>query len=262
MKRFFLMTRGRTGSTAIVDELNNLKGVFAEQEIFRKGDFRDALKEPFMQDFQFQFAIPFDLWKLWKTQGSWWRQTWKCMFDNRQMAGDYLRDLEEIMARRKDASAFGFKALSHHFIQKPFLKKVLIGQGYRAIYLTRNIPRQVISGMIAKQRGVYNQKDYKDDGRYRIDIDEFERSVVYGTRGVQKDMTFLRRCGFDFIEVSYEDFTADREAFFARVLEFLDIAFEVPKASDYSVMIKDLRHTVENYDAILKRASAMGLEIA
>ena len=255
MNRFFLMTRGRTGSTAIIDEINNVKAVFAAQELFIKRDFKNLMKQNLMA--HYQSIIPFELWKM---QGSLWQKVRRRFLGDRELVANYLLQIES-KTRRKGVAAFGFKALSHHFDETPFLKETLIDQGFRVIYLTRNIPRQVISGMIAKQRGVYNRKNYQDDARYQIDVDEFETLVKLEATAVHDDLSFIKNCGFDLIQVSYEDFMGDRSFFFTRVLEFLEVAVELPEKSDYSVMIKDLRHTVENFNTVRERASAMGMPI-
>ena len=256
MTRFFVMTRGRTGSTAIIDELNNVKTVMAAQELFIKHEFK-GLKNRIEQNLPLPAMVPFHFWK---TNSSWWKKTLRRFLDGQKLVYEYLKQIESI-AQCKGAAAFGFKLLSHHFNQTPFLKECLIDQGYRVIYLTRSIPRQVISGMIAKQRGVYNRRNYKDVDRYRIDVDEFEKSVQEETKAVQDDLAFIKNGCFDFIQVSYEDFIADRLVFFARVLDFLGVVSEIPEVSDYSVMIKDLHYTIENIDAVLERIASMGMTI-
>lgn len=262
------MTRGRTGSTAIIDEMNKVQGIFTSQELFIKQNFKKRIRND--PGFKERMGISLDRYKkskatipyyLWKTQVPWQGKGWRRVFIPRaRWVASYLYEMETV-AKVHEASVFGFKVLSHHFDQTPSLKKVLSDHKYQVIYLTRNVPRQVISGMIAKQRGAYNRKNYHDNTRYQIDLDEFVRLVKYSIKGVQDDLLFINSCGFDFIKVSYEEFTFDRAAFFEQILAFLGVPFEVPKASDYSVMIKDLRHTVENLDAVLERASAIGVTV-
>lgn len=42
MNNFFLMTRGRTGSTAVADELNKSRGLCVMQELFLMHDFKNV----------------------------------------------------------------------------------------------------------------------------------------------------------------------------------------------------------------------------
>ncbi len=259
MNKFFIMTRGRTGSTAIVDVLNKTKSVHTtrEQELFLNHDF-PQIRNKFANLKEYPSTLPFQLWR---TQTpKWWRY-----LPHRRMEGwlinRYLQDAEQF-ALQKGVGAFGFKVLSNHFDENPTLKATLLARGYRVLYLKRNVPHQVISGMIAKQRGVYNtKKDFQDDKRYTLDIDEFKKLAEWEAQSVTRDIELLKSSGFNFIEVAYEEFIADREGFFSSVLSFLDVPPEVPQASSYSVMIKDLKHTVENYQAVADCASAIGMSI-
>jgi hypothetical protein len=72
-------------------------------------------------------------------------------------------------------AVFGFKVLSHQFDEKPFIGDLLKRRGYhRVIYLTRSVARQVLSGMVAAKREVYNtQEKFEDVRRYQIDLDKF-----------------------------------------------------------------------------------------
>jgi hypothetical protein len=252
MKRFFIMTRGRTGSTAIIDELNNVKGIAAAQELFIDRNFKQLKKKTLLK--AYPSFIPFGFWK---TKDFWWKNIWKRSPDNKELLGIYLKEMETI-AQRKGAIAFGFKVLSHHFDQTPLLKEILINQGYHVIYLTRNIPRQVISGIIAKKRGIYNRKHFQDNVSYQVDINEFEKLVKWEAKAIKNDLAFIRACNFNLLEISYEEYLNNRKAFFARILNFIGIPFELPNASDYSIMIPDLRHTVSNIDEVLEKVSEMG----
>jgi len=258
MNKFFIMTRGRTGSTAIVDELNKIENVCATQELFLKFDYKKLIKEFKNLMEHYQDMPPFELWK---TQKSWRRFFQRSLLSDKGVLRAYLVEVEESSACA-ESGIFGFKVLSHNFDETPQLKRALVERQYRAIYLKRNIPRQVISGLIAKQRGIYNtKKDFKDDSRYRINIEEFKSLVKWESQSVENDIAFLKDGGFKFIEVSYEEFMSDRHSFFERIFEFLGVSSEPPQASAYSVMIKDLEHTVQNYQVVVDCAREMGMPI-
>lgn len=258
MNKFFIMTRGRTGSTAIVDVLSKFKGICTskEQELFLQHDF-PQIKNNFSNLKGYPSTLPFELWKSVMPQ---WRNFLLRLRKN-WLIDAYLEEAERLALDEK-AGAFGFKVLSNHFESNPSLVNVLLERGYRAIYLKRNVPHQVISGMIANKRGVFNaKKDYQDDNRYRLDVEEFKNLLLWETQAVENDISFLKDGGFEFIEVSYEEFMADRQMFFDKVLGFLDLPSGLPQESLYSVMIKDLRHTVENYQALVDSATSMGMRI-
>lgn len=259
MNKFFIMTRGRTGSTAIVDVLNKTNTVRTarEQELFLMHEF-PQIRKNFPDLKGYPSTLPFVMWI---TQIPRWWRLMPHLRTEKGLLRRYLKDAEKL-AKREGVSAFGLKVLSNHFEETPFLKEVLLERGYRVIYLKRNIPHQVISGMIANQRGIFNtKKDYQDDKRYRIDIEAFQNLVRWEAHSVENDIAFLKEAGFNFIEVTYEEFMADRQAFFDRLLGFLGVPAELPQASSYSVMIKDLQHTVENYQAVADCVAAMGMRI-
>lgn len=254
------MTRGRTGSTAIIDELSKVSGVLsAPHELFLKMDFTSLLEEhPKSLIKYYGVMVPYELWK---TKSLWFLRKIRKHYFDKKLIHTYLSGVERAASRR-GMSVVGFKVLSNQFEETPLLKEVLIEHGYCAIYLKRNIPRQVISGMIAKQRGVYNtDKKFQDDKRYIIDTEEFKSLVEWEVQSVERDIQFLKAAGFTFIEVTYEEFMSDRQAFFRRVLGFLDVPPELPQTSSYSVMIKDLKHTVENYQSLVECTAAMGMRI-
>lgn len=257
MNKFFIMTRGRTGSTAVIDSLNNTSSICAAQELFIRYDF--TKKQQLLSQL-YTLVPPFDIWK---ERGVWWSCLYRKLLTQKALIRSYLRDAEK-SAKDAEKVIFGFKVLSHHFDETHDLKEVLFGQGYHAIYLTRNIPRQVISGMVAKLRGKYNahaSENYVDDSGYTIDIKEFEALVKWETQAVANDLAMLESMGGSFIEVRYEDFIADRQSFFDKIFNFLGVESGVSPLSRYSVMIKDLRGTVNNYDMVADCAARLGVPL-
>lgn len=256
MIKFLIMTRGRTGSSAIIDTLNNVEGIrSAAVEPFLRFDFATLVKnkEPEILE-QIQIMTPFELWKT--------QTLWRYVLGEKKLTVNYLK-INEVTNCKRGIRAFGFKLLSQHLKENFFLKDILLERGYRVVYLKRSIPRQVISGMIAKQRGIYNTKtDYQDHRRYTIDIDEFKNLIEWETQEVQNDIDLLIATGFNFIQVSYEDFIRNRQTFFKHVLDFLGVSAALYPISSYSVMIKNLKHTIDNYQEVLDYLLSMNMSSA
>lgn len=258
MNKFFLMTRGRTGSTAVLDELNKCSGICAMQELFLVYDIdSNAINTKKMEDL-YNFSLPFILWK---RQGRLWKWLPRFLYNDGKWADRYL-SRTELLARSQASAALGFKVLSHNLVEWPFLTALLKRRGYQAIYLTRNIASQVLSGMVANRSGVWHAKgDAKDTRRYNIDLDEFQWHVEWEKHSVKQDCDQLSAEGFDFIIVSYDEFVVDRKSFYAKIFNFLNLPSSLPPRSDWSVLIKDLRFTIENYDAVAERAAAIGVPL-
>lgn len=255
MKKFFVLTRGRTGSTAVMDSLNKSIDIVAAQELFIKYVVKNKKKNAHDQ------ILPrFDLWL---DSRRWYQKITEIFAFESHVLNKYLA-LAETKALETDSKAFGFKVISHHFDERPKLKELLLERGYKAVYLTRNIPRQVISGMVAKLRGKYNAHDrenYNDDASYHIDIDEFKSLVEWEAQAVANDIAMLDSSSFDYIQVRYEDFIANPDAFFAEIFGFLDIPAEKLPESSFSIMIKDLRQVVQNYQVVEQCLAEMGMTI-
>jgi len=251
MKNFIIMTRGRTGSTAIVDVLNKASGLCVFQELFLKYEF-DKKKQ--------HLVAPYDLWK---QKGSFISLLLKKISKESKNIENYLKDVDKTVAK-KGNKAFGFKLLSHNFNERPELKTELMKRSFQVIYLTRNIPRQVISGMTAKLRGKYNahaRENYSDEASYTIDIDEFKSLVKWETQAVVKDIAMLESSGFEFIQVRYEDFVHNTDDFFANIFDFINIPAEKLPDSSFSIMIKDLRQSVKNYQEVEDYLDEMGMTL-
>jgi hypothetical protein len=248
------MTRGRTGSTAVMDELNKSPAICALQELFMQGS--NGKEEEL--EFVYSFVMPFDVWKAKKDRQG---QPPAAGDDDATKATRYLAEVESL-ARRQGAASFGFKVLSHHLDERPYLGSLLKQRKYRVIYLTRNPARQVISGMVANERGVFGvPKDFEDPRRYRIDVDQFEQRVQWERESVEKERAWLAAEGFHFVEMTYEDFVSDRASFYDRVFRFLGLSPELPPPSDWGIAIKDLRKTIKNYKDVVERAAAIGAPI-
>jgi len=248
------MTRGRTGSTAVINELNKSRGLCAMQELFLIYDFDNV---PDIAEIArvYNFLLPFVLWK---RQGWLWKWAPHFLYSNKKWAGRYLAKAESL-ARLQGAASFGLKVLSHNLDEWPFLSELLKSRGYQAIYLTRNIARQVLSGMVANRSGIWNTRGQIESlPCYTIDLDEFQRNVEWEIGAVDKDCARLSAEGFNFIVVSYEEFCANRLLFYEKIFHFLGFPPELPPGSDYSVIIKDLRSTIANYDAVVERAAKIG----
>ena len=167
------MTRGRTGSTAVMDSLNKTSSITTAQELFIKYKTNEKNSQPANKSDR--VILRYDPWRQ-QNLGRLERVS-EWLMRNDTSIVKYLDQVENT-ASKTDAKAFGFKVISHHFKQRPGLKENLVERGYSAIYLTRNIPRQVISGIVAKKRGKYNaheKENYQNDSSFLIDIDNFKQ---------------------------------------------------------------------------------------
>jgi hypothetical protein len=270
MHNFFLLTRGRTGSTAILDEIGKTSAL-ALQEIFTNaGGSSDSAATAELDP----NALPYDTWltlqlgqdfhgapaidqpalhmrilgralpRLTKLSGMAYRTV------NRWYLHRYLENIE-FRARSEGRPAFIFKLLSHQIAERHALLGVLNARAYRAVLLTRkNVVRQVLSGMVAAQRGVYNSKVRRDAAPCHIDIEKLMFSVAWEMRCNEENRALPRGNNFDFIEISYEDYCVNRASFYRKLLPFMGLPADLPALTDYYVMIPDIRHAIENFSEV------------
>jgi LPS sulfotransferase NodH len=240
LKKAVLATRGRTGSTAVVDELGKIPRCWSTQE-------------PFAEAFDLTYHA-FPPLKEWVRSAP---DVAKPL-DGPRLAEAYLQAMEEV-ARDAGGAALFFKVLSNHFTERDYLADLLTRHGYSAIYLKRRPARQVISGLVANERNLYNtQERFRDEKKYRIDVEAFRWHVNWERTSTENDLDFLRSQGFPLVEVDYETYLADRAAFFGPVFDHLGLPPAVPPPSKFLVMIEDLSATIENYDEIRDAALDLG----
>lgn len=239
----------------MIDELSMSGVICAMQELFLVYAF-DVNTPEFKRSYD--LLLPFDLWK----PRSWWlRWAPTSISSDAAMARRYLK-IAERLARRRSAAGFCFKVLSHHFEQRPYLKHLLRQRGYRVVFLTRNPARQVLSGMVAAQRGVYNALEPVGTPQpHHIDVERFAELVLWERQAAEQDRARLLEWGFAFVAVSYEGFIKDRQSFYSSIGDFLEVPIGTPPSSDFSIMIPDMRDAIENYDAVADRTAAMGLAL-
>jgi len=274
-EKFIIFTRGRTGSTAIVDEIDLHNQASCLQEPFiplsgskklmvyvnkgEKIDFEGVLKD--------KGFLPFEFWlKQWHSMRLFGKSIFWQDFRWHGISGllkVYLEELRsgERQKQHEELKAFGFKLLIHHLNNWPSLMQIIKDDGYKVVYLERkNVVKQVLSGMVAKQRGVYNRKNFvAPDEAYTLNLDDFEKLVKYELFLVDEEKQKLKQEGLELLIVSYEDFLFNREVFLREVFEFIGVEFELPDASGYSIMIKDMKDIISNYDDLLVKVNEMGM---
>lgn len=234
LTRAFVTSRGRTGSSAIVQELGSTPYTLSLQEIFTAAEAPWALNQ------------------------------WAPLDARANLSGaaraDAFLQMHEEDAVASGRHAIFFKVLSNHFAEQPYLQQLLKARGYRVLYLKRAASRQVISGMVARQRGRWNSQDpaYSDTGRYVIDLKEYRNLVLWEAQSAIREAQRLRDDGFDVLEIDYEDYLADRQGFYARIFGHLGLPQTTPEPSTFQIMIDDPRARIANYDEVAAVAAELG----
>ena len=272
LAKFVILTRGRTGSTAIIDEIDRHHNIFCCQELFinlrAAPDLYSLYKKHGVSFEEYGFHdkwFPiFALWsKQFKKSGLLSKLPFLKKVYNPTIVRSVNRYLDEIenYGVSLGYGVVGFKLLEHQVAEIPGFMALLKRRGYKVIYLERkNVVRQVLSGVIANKRKKFNVKNYVSDGQlYELDLNNFKKLMKGELREIQSQKRLIGRHGFDSLSINYEDFLNKRPAFFKRLFEFLGVENVLPEQSDFSIMIPSVKDVVKNYDEFYACLEDMGM---
>jgi len=256
MTNFFLFTLGRTGSTAVIDELASHSSISCHGEIFRRnGALTPKAQVQYEQegDDYLRYRLTNDLVLPYK------------MFLQLPEAkslgySGYLDSLNErTLAEGK--KIFGFKLLLNQSTENPGLIEELGDKKFKALHLIRkNVVRKTVSGMVAEQRKAYNRRNYEHpDEKYVIDMASFKLRIKRNDGFVDKTRKTLQSSNIEALEVYYEDFLLNRELFYDKIFDFLGAKSMPLKPSDYSIMVPSLDRVIKNYDEFRSGVDKLGL---
>lgn len=257
VKKFVLITRGRTGSTAIIDELNQVPHFQVHQELFILGEFAGSPEQRGrVGDYYTAELPPFDHWK----PPLYWWESWllpHCCRDVRQ-AHCYLIYAENL-AKQTGALFFGWKLLSNQFWERPYILALLKKHNYSSLYLKRNVAAQVLSGMVANSRKIFNSREVvTDDNVYSINLHEFRSNVLTERNCVIRDLGWLSAKRFDFLTIDYETFCKNRQEFFLPIFKMMGVYSALPQPSSFQRIIGDPKKMLKNYNELAQVAAEFG----
>lgn len=263
MRRFIVFGRGRSGTTVIADEISHHPGVALPMfEHEHQGD-RWSLIEPFSRAAIPTFdgarevvegwgLVPYEL-RLWLDAAE----------DSREARDRYLDEFEAWGASQPGARAMGFKIIDNQLGERKGLLEALAARGYAVVNIHRmNVVRHALSGLLARQRGVFNERNFRDTkGPYTVEVAEFERAIGDIQHWVSVWDQRIAHLGIESFDVAYEGFLADRTGFYAEIFEFLGLDPQTPESSDFSRMVPpDLSEVIVNFDEIRKSCERNELE--
>ena len=258
--KFVILTRGRTGSTAIIDEINKHEDMVCWQELFINLD-----SDPMLKELYDKLGVDFDRYGLqdwFPTFDLWLKQTKMVKLFSKDLyfykgklltiskiMKTYLQEMENY-AFNLGNQAVGFKLLGHQVPNLPAFLAVLKELDYKVIYLERkNVVKQVLSGVIANKRKVYNQRNYTPDNKsFTVDLNEFKFLVSVEMSEVNIQKSMIEFSENETLYVSYEDFLSDRRRFHTAIFDFLKVEDKEIEESSFSIVIPDVKDVVKNYD--------------
>ena len=245
VSNFVIFTRGRTGSFTIRTELDSHFKIVCHGELFHP-QTAEQLKAKFALD-----PAPYDVFK--KRVGDSYREYYE----------RYLREVIKSSRRQKPDAIVGFKILNWQAVahSRQRLLRILSRQGFVFLHLIRrNTVRQAVSAMVARKRGIFNRKNWNAPAeRYELNTKDFIRKVNKYSGVVEENRMLLS--GQKCLEIYYEDYCGERDAFFSRIFDFLGIErFDLAPA-EFSIMTdRNLQNVVKNFEELRQTTRTLGLE--
>lgn len=237
---FVVLTRGRTGSTPVVADINQHPDVVCHQELFRPAPIRS----------------PHDIAPSYEAV----RESGRAL-----SAEDYLKETERVAP----AAQVGFKALLQDLGRHAGigLERFML-DNLRILYLTRDPVTSALSAAIANARGAFNRhvslsdKDYLDRLAKRVSLDPFE--VVEGAKHQQYWDDYWRARlpeeNVPHLVISYEEYVSDRLGLMSRIFGFMGVAeiASLPPTPYLKVTSEDVWSDIINADEVKKALGLLG----
>lgn len=204
---FTVLTRGRTGSTALIDELDQHPDIVCHQELFRP----DPLAPPESVDLASEKVPTFEAVK----------------HEGRTLsAQDYLQEV----AAASSGKLVGFKTLMFHLElrEEARLESYIFGSAMPIVFLTRDPVRAALSAAIAKERKHFSfrvDEEEKDHLKRRVRLDPafVSDEARYYSYWSENWQTKLRELNAPHLVVSYEQYMKDRLGLMNLIFRFLKV---------------------------------------
>lgn len=239
MTLFAVLTRGRTGSTPLVDDIDRHPDIACHQELFRQEPVNN------MHD-----KAP----------------SYEAVRQNGRTPGaeDYLREV----AAATPGKTVGFKALMTHLEQRHDigLESFMFGSSMPIVFLTRDPVRAALSATIAKERKLFSirvDQKQQDHDKQPVVLDPtfVADEARYYAHWSDHWQARLRELKTPHIVVTYEQYVADRLALVNTIFRFLKVRElpELPSNSYAKVTSDDVWKDVANSDEVRKALSRIDL---
>lgn len=251
-RNFVIYTRGRSGSTVIVDHLESHPSIVCYNELFSPNG--RSIWENRAERSDRTALAPYDVFKDMRSQSA---ET-----GGREFYRPYLREMIDTARQDKPDACVGFKLLTYQANAHKRLMRVLKKQQFAFLHLIRrNVVRQVISSFVANERGAWNRRDWTPPSdRYNLDMTKFSKRVKHNQSATEKDRALLPVLGVDHLTIYYEDYVDAPQPFLDRIHEFLGVEKADVTPTDLSIMTdRNLRNVVANYDELKDATTALGL---
>lgn len=238
MQNFVLLADRRSGTTLVIDCLNNLPRVQCEKRAF---GIDRKVKNPTPDHHSGMFY-------LYRTETIGRRlRFWT---GRKELIREFLD--ARIFRTEEGKDIRGFRLIYNKADQHPEILDALRGSQTKIIHLVReNVLKTYISFLTAPLHKMHHPREGDTIRTVRIHMDPSETLAELRRRNARIEKKRRVTDGFDVLEVTYESFVADRDAEAARIQPFLGLQDVTPFETDLVKINPDsMREVIENYDEI------------
>ena len=160
--------------------------------------------------------------------------------------------LEQLLASESSTHAVGFKFMYRQARRHHEVKDWCSDHNVRVIHLIRqNFLKLMVSGILARQRGVYHSKKALPPTKVRIATSRLVRDLDRMAHRVRQNRDIFSEG--QYMEVLYEDFVARQDDETRRILKFLEINDFTPLTSDLvKISPNTLEDLIDNFQAVVE----------
>lgn len=227
-QKFVLFAQGRTGSSFLVDLLNNHSQI----------DCRGELLKPY-----FRIGIE--------------------RFRGRKY---FPLSFVEGMSKTSAGSWFGFKVKIYQLDKQPYVPDVsrfidrLEARNWKLIYLYRdNVFEHAISNIVAKAFYVYHQREEKKVSQVHVDLAQLLRLMRERLEFLDREKEVLK--GREYLSLEYEsDLNKNTAETLKRIQDYLGLPNEQLQSELKKIVNRSYADVIENYDEVLQCLKDNGFE--
>lgn len=237
-KLLIVLTRGRTGSSALIDDIDQHPDASCHQELFRTTGHSPHDSVP-----SFSTVL----------------KSTPALTARRYVEG---------LAQAAATPVFGFKLLISNIDEWPAevgLRELLLNQAH-VVFLTRNPKSAAISAGIAKARNAYNIRETDTDQDYRerlsrrvvVDPQYVRDEVRYNSHWADQWLSELQAARTPHLHVTYEAYSADRLSILNQIFDFAGLLSlnDLARNSYVRVTSPVVWDDIENADEVRRAVGA------
>ena len=232
IQKFIILTTQRSGSTWLMDMLDNYPKIKVYNELFLNMDNKSKWADPHQPIF-YNYAKTAPGKRPWQT----------------------IKYLKNLYTYDGEYDVIGFKLMYDHLFRKPEILVNLISEGYKIVHLVRKNPIDVmVSYAIAKQNKQFFTEQEVENKKLHLDPQSFKKDVQKQDFKVSLAGIITRIIPNSVLNITYDDLRQNKDGTLDAIAQFLNVANTQQTTGGESTLKKinqqSHQEVIENYAEI------------